>query len=73
MKRVLGLVLALAVMVGMSTMPSFGQDKGKKEAKKGAPAAEKKGGKEGDAKKAEKGKEESKAAKKGDGKKKADK
>ena len=37
MKRMLGLVLALVVMVGMS-MPSFAQEKGKAEAKKGAPA-----------------------------------
>ena len=70
MKRVLGLLLALAVMVGMSSVPTFAQGE-KKEAKKGA-AAEKKSGKEGDAKKAEKGKD-AKAGKKGDGKKKADK
>ena len=33
MKRMLGLVLALAVMAGMS-MPTFAQEKGKDEAKK---------------------------------------
>ncbi len=71
MKRLLGLLLALAVMVGMSSVPTFAQGE-KKEAKKGAPATEKKAGKQGDAKKAEKGKD-AKAAKKGDGKKKADK
>ena len=59
MKRVLGLLLALAVMVGMSSVPTFAQ-------------GEKKAGKAGDAKKAEKGKD-AKAGKKGDGKKKADK
>jgi len=69
MKRVLGLLLALAVMVGMSSVPTFAQGE-KKEAKKGAPATEKKG--KADAKKAEKGKD-AKAGKKGDGKKKADK
>jgi len=58
MKRMLGLVLALAVMVGMST-PSFAQEK-KGETK----AADKKDGKEGDTKKAD--------AKKGE-KKKGDK
>jgi hypothetical protein len=68
MKRVLGLLLALAVMVGMSSVPTFAQGE-KKEAKKGAPATEKKAGK---AKKAEKGKDAGKAAKK-DSKKKADK
>jgi len=72
MKRVLGLLLALAVMVGMSSVPTFAQGE-KKEAKKGAPATEKKAGKQGDAKKSEKGKDASKAAKKGAGKKKADK
>ena len=71
MKRVLGLLLALAVMVSMSSMPTFAQG-AKKEAKKGAPATEKKAGKQGDAKTAEKGKD-AKAGKKGDGKKKADK
>ena len=64
MKRMLGLVLALAVMVGMST-PSFAQEK-KGETK----AADKKDGKEGDTKKADakKGekKDEKKDEKKGD-------
>ena len=50
MKRVLGLLLTLAVMVAM-TMPAFAQEKGKAEAKKGAPAAEKRDGKNADAKK----------------------
>ena len=60
MKRMLGLVLALAVMVGMS-MPSFAQDK------KAAPAAEKKEGKEGEAKKSETAKKnEKKGEKKSD-------
>jgi hypothetical protein len=66
----LGLLLALAVMVGMS-MPSFAQEKGKAEAKKGTTATEKKAGKEGEAKKADK-KADKKAAKKGE-KKAADK
>src|SRR5215510_1009543 len=66
MQRMLGFLLALAVMVGMS-MPSFAQEKGKAEAKKGAPAAEKKDGKEGDAKKADAAKKDAKkASKKGD-------
>ena len=66
MKRVLGLLLAIAVMISMSAMPTFAQEKGKKA------AAEKKEGKEGGKKKSEKGKEESKEKKKG-AKKKADK
>ena len=57
MKRVLGILLTLSLMAGMMTMPAFAQG----EAKKGAPAAEKKDGKQGDAKKSDK-----KAAKKGD-------
>jgi hypothetical protein len=70
MKRMLGLVLALAVMAAMS-MPTFAQEKGKDEAKKGAPAVEKKAGQEGDAKKSDTAKKEEakkdvkKAAKKG--------
>ena len=59
MKRVLGLLLALTVMVSMSTMPSFGQTAHKKtektEKKGDKKAADKKGGtkadKKGDAKK----------------------
>src|SRR5438067_11612200 len=47
MKRVLGILLTLSLMAGMMTMPAFAQG----EAKKGAPAAEKKDGKQGDAKK----------------------
>ena len=76
MKRMLGLLLALAVMVGMST-PTFAQEKGKAEPKKGAPVAAKKAGKAGEAKKSETAKKtdkkavNKKAAKKGD--KKADK
>ena len=61
MKRMLGLVLALAVMAGMS-MPGLGQEKGKAEAKKGAPAAEKKAGKEGGTKKSETAKKDTKKA-----------
>ena len=60
MKRMLGLVLGLAVMAGMS-MPGFAQEKGKAE-KKGAPAAEKKAGKEGGTKKSETAKKETKKA-----------
>jgi hypothetical protein len=60
MKRVLGLLLALTVMVGMSTVPSFGQNTDKK-----AEKTEKKGDKKGADKKADKG------DKKGDAKKKA--
>jgi Ni/Co efflux regulator RcnB len=64
MKRMLG-VLALALMVGLS-MPAFAQDTSKGEAKKGTPAAEKKTGQEGDAKKAENAKKgEKKGGKKG--------
>jgi hypothetical protein len=66
MKRMLGLVLALAVMVGMS-MPSFAQEK------KGAPAAEKKEGKEGDAKKSETAKKNEKKGEKKKGEKKDEK
>jgi hypothetical protein len=65
MKRVLGLLLALTVMVSMSTMPSFGQNADKKtektEKKGDKKAADKKADKKGDAKK--------KAAKKSDDKK----
>ena len=57
MKRMLGLVLALAVMAGMS-MPTFAQEKGKDEAKKSTSAVEKKAGQEGDAKKADTAKKE---------------
>jgi uncharacterized protein YxeA len=72
MKRMLGLLLAVAVMVGMS-MPTFAQEKGKAEAKKGTEAVEKKTSQEGDAKKtdsdtkkdAKKGEKKS-AAKKGE-------
>jgi len=70
MKRMLGFVLALAVMAGMS-MPTFAQEKGKDEGKKVTSAVEKKAGQEGDAKKAETAKKEEpkkdvkKAAKKG--------
>jgi len=66
----LGFVLAFAVMAGMS-MPTFAQEKGKDEGKKGTSAVEKKAGQEGDAKKAETAKKEEpkkdvkKAAKKG--------
>jgi hypothetical protein len=56
-KRMLGLVLALAVMAAMS-MPTFAQEKGKDEAKKGAPAVEKKAAQEGDAKKSDTAKKE---------------
>ena len=70
MKRMLGFVLALAVMAGMS-MPTFAQEKAKDERKKGTSAVEKKAGQEGDAKKADTAKKEEpkkdvkKAAKKG--------
>ena len=70
MKRMLGFVLALAVMAGMS-MPAFAQEKSKDEGKKGTSAVEKKAGQEGDAKKADTAKKEEpkkdvkKAAKKG--------
>jgi len=70
MKRMLGLVLALAVMVAMS-IPTFAQEKGKDEAKKGTTATEKKTGQEGDAKKSDTAKKEEpkkgekKASKKG--------
>jgi hypothetical protein len=50
-------------MVAM-TMPTFAQEKGKAEAKKGAPAAEKKDGKQGDAKKADASKKAAKSEKK---------
>ena len=51
MKRVLGLLLAFVVMVGMSSVPSFSQPQEKKKAEK----TEKKGAKtEKKAKKAEK-------------------
>ena len=62
MKRMLGLLLALAVMVGMS-VPAFAQEKAKAEAKKGTTAEAKKAGKEGEAKKS------TTAAAKKDGKK----
>jgi hypothetical protein len=64
MKRLLGLLLALTVMVGMSmsTVPSFGQDT-KTEKKDDKKAADKKGEKKG----------EKKGDKKGDAKKKGDK
>ena len=52
MKRMLELVLALAVIVGMS-MPTLAQEKGKAEAKKGAEATEKKAGQEGEVKKSD--------------------
>ncbi len=55
MKRMLGIVLALAVMAGM---PTFAQEKGKDEGKKGTSAVEKKAGQEGDAKKADTAKKE---------------
>ncbi len=61
MKRVLGLLLAIAVMGSMS-MPAFAQEKGKAEAKK---AEGKKKGAEGKDKKEE-------GKKKGAGKKKAE-
>jgi hypothetical protein len=66
MKRLLGLLLALTVMVSMTTVPSFGQDKKtekteKKGDKKAADKKADKGDKKGDAKK--------KAAKKSDDKK----
>ena len=70
MKRMLGFVLALAMMAGMS-MPTFAQEKGKDEGKKGTSAVEKKAGQEGDAKKTDTAKKEEpkkdvkKAAKKG--------
>lgn len=70
MKRMLGFVLALLVMAGMS-MPTFAQEKGKDEGKKGTSAVEKKAGQEGDAKKSDTAKKEEpkkdvkKAAKKG--------
>ena len=51
MKRVLGLLLALAVMVGMSNVPSFSQPQEKKEKK--AQKAEKKGEKKDEMKKDE--------------------
>jgi hypothetical protein len=56
MKRLLGLLLALTVMVGMSTVPSFSQDKADKKTEKADKKAsdkkgEKKGDKKGDAKK----------------------
>ena len=57
MKRMLGLVLALAVMVAMS-MSTFAQEKGKDEGKKGTTAVEKKTGQEGDAKKSDAAKKE---------------
>ena len=57
MKRMLGLVLALAVMVAMS-MPTFAQEKGKDEGKKGTTAVEKKTAQEGDAKKSDSAKKE---------------
>ena len=57
MKRMLALVLTVAVMVGMS-MPSFAQEKGKDEAKKGTTSVEKKTGQEGDAKKSDTAKKE---------------
>jgi len=66
----LGFVLALAVMAGMS-MPTFAQEKGKDEGKKGTSAVEKKAGQEGDAKKSDTAKKEEpkkdvkKSAKKG--------
>ena len=63
MKRMLGLVLALAVMVGMS-MPTFAQEKGKDEAKKGTAAVEKKAGQEGDTKKADTSKKDAKKGEK---------
>jgi hypothetical protein len=52
MKRMLELVLALAVIVGMS-MPTVAQEKGKAEAKKDAAATEKKAGQEGEVKKSD--------------------
>ena len=64
MKRVLGLLLALVVMVGMSTVPGFGQpqdtqkkekkaEKGEKKAAKGDKKGEKGEKKKGEKKKAE--------------------
>ena len=62
MKRLLGLLLALTVMVGMSTVPSFARQTDTKaektEKKKGA---DKKDGKKGDAKKDGKKKDAKKA------------
>ena len=63
MKRLLGLLLALTVMVGMSTVPSFGQNTDKKTEKADTKKkTDKKDGKKGDAKKDAKKKD----AKKGD-------
>jgi len=66
MKRVLGLLLALAVMVGMSSMPGFSHPQEKKEKK--AEKAEKKGEKKGAKaeKKAEKGEKKKGEKKKSD-------
>ena len=66
MKRMLELVLGLAVIVGMS-MPTLAQEKGTAEAKKGTPATEKKSGQEGEGKKSDTAKKEDakKDAKKG--------
>jgi len=66
MKRMLELVLGFAVMVGMS-MPTLAQEKGTAEAKKGAPATEKKTSQEGEVKKSDTAKKEDakKSAKKG--------
>ncbi len=60
MKRVLGLLLALTVMIGMSSIPSFSQ-----------PQEKKTEGKKDGKKKAEKGEKGEK--KKGEGKKKGEK
>jgi hypothetical protein len=66
MKRMLELVLGLAVIVGMS-MPTLAQEKGTGEAKKGAPTTEKKTGQEAEVKKTDTAKKEDakKDAKKG--------
>ncbi len=64
MKRVMGLLLALAVMVVMSSAPSFSQPQEKKEKK--AEKAEKKGAKA--EKKGEKGEKKKGEKKKAEGK-----
>jgi hypothetical protein len=63
MKRLLGLLLALTVMVGMSTVPSFGQQTDTKAEKteKNKKGADKKDAKKGDAKKDGKKKDAKKA------------
>jgi len=63
MKRVLGFLLAIAVMGSMS-MPAFAQEKGKAEAKKGDAKKKAAGGKE----KKEEGKKKTGGKKKSEGK-----